>query len=197
MFLTDKEIKKYAEEHNMLEPFLPESLRYIENVKIFSKGLGSYGYDISLSAKEFFLVRPRKISINPKTHQEDVKLEQLDLHTDEYGSYFFMPGLSTCLGVSVEKFTMPNDITGVAWGKSSYARAGILANLCPIEAGWSGHLTLSLFNSNSVPCRIYANEGVAQVLFAQGGDICDTPYHERESGGKYTDEGEKVLIAKV
>jgi dCTP deaminase len=121
-------------------------------------------------------------------------LEPTSLHTGVDGSYFILPAHSYGLGVALEKLEVPNNITVICIGKSTYARCGIIANLTPAEAAWRGHLTLEFSNSSSADCRIYANEGVVQLLFLEG-EPCAVSYEARQ--GKYQDQAEIVTLAKV
>ncbi|MEL6136749.1 MAG: dCTP deaminase, partial [Cyanobacteria bacterium J06628_6] len=108
--------------------------------------------------------------------------------------YFILPAHSYGLGVALERLAMPDNITTICIGKSTYARCGIIANLTPAEAGWRGYLTLEFSNSSSADCRIYANEGVVQLLFLEG-EPCQVSYEARN--GKYQDQPEMVTIARV
>ncbi|MBD2141359.1 dCTP deaminase [Anabaena sp. FACHB-1250] len=161
---------------------------------VISYGLSSYGYDIRLSASEFRIFRhiPGTV-IDPKNFNPQ-NLESTQLHRDESGSYFILPAHSYGLGVALEKLQVPGNITVICIGKSTYARCGIIANLTPAEAAWRGHLTLEFSNSSSADCRIYANEGVVQLLFLEG-EPCAVNYETRQ--GKYQDQLEVVTIAKV
>ena len=161
---------------------------------VISYGLSSYGYDIRLSASEFLIFRhiPGTV-IDPKNFNPQ-NLESSQLHTDGSGSYFILPAHSYGLGVALEKLQVPSNITVICVGKSSYARCGIIANVTPAEAAWRGHLTLEFSNSSSADCRIYANEGVVQLLFLEG-EPCAVSYETRQ--GKYQDQPEFVTIARV
>jgi dCTP deaminase len=161
---------------------------------VISYGLSSYGYDIRLSASEFRIFRhiPGTV-IDPKNFNPQ-NLESTQLHTNESGSYFILPAHSYGLGVALEKLQVPANITVICIGKSTYARCGIIANLTPAEAAWRGHLTLEFSNSSSADCRIYANEGVVQLLFLEG-EPCAVNYETRQ--GKYQDQLEIVTIARV
>ena len=106
-------------------------------------------------------------------------LKETELHEDERGKYFIIPPYGYCLGVAVERLALPRDVTVVAVGKSTYARAGIMANITPAEAGWEGHLTLEISNCTALFNKIYANEGICQLLFYQG-DPCAVSYQERK-----------------
>ncbi|MEM9809541.1 MAG: dCTP deaminase, partial [Cyanobacteria bacterium P01_D01_bin.56] len=153
----------------MIAPFEPTLVRRLglngTNVPVISYGLSSFGYDIRLSSKEFRIFRhiPGTV-IDPKHFNPD-NLESTQLRTDEHGSYFILPAHSYGLGVALERLAIPDNITTICIGKSTYARCGIIANLTPAEAGWRGYLTLEFSNSSSADCRIYANEGVVQLLF--------------------------------
>ncbi|MEH2289604.1 MAG: dCTP deaminase [Nostoc sp.] len=161
---------------------------------VISYGLSSYGYDIRLSSAEFRIFRhiPGTV-VDPKNFNPQ-NLEPTALHTDVNGSYFILPAHSYGLGVALEKLEVPENITVICIGKSTYARCGIIANLTPAEAAWRGHLTLEFSNSSSADCRIYANEGVVQLLFLEG-EPCAVSYEARQ--GKYQDQLEIVTLAKV
>jgi dCTP deaminase len=194
-------ITKMAAE-GMIEPFEPKLIRKHQQnpdpalplQPVISYGLSSYGYDIRLSSAEFRIFRhiPGTV-VDPKNFNPE-NLEQTQLHTDNSGHYFILPAHSYGLGVALEKLKVPANITVICIGKSSYARCGIIANLTPAEAAWRGHLTLEFSNSSSADCRIYANEGVVQLLFLEG-EPCATSYDDRK--GKYQDQAEVVTLAKV
>ncbi|MEY2913929.1 MAG: hypothetical protein RLZZ184_3238 [Cyanobacteriota bacterium] len=184
----------------MISPFQPSLIRQIQPdlsqipQPVISYGLSSYGYDIRLSPSEFRIFRhiPGTV-IDPKNFNPQ-NLEFTRLHKDTNGKYFILPAHSYGLGVASEKLQVPENITVICIGKSSYARCGIIANLTPAEAGWRGHLTLEFSNSSSADCRIYANEGVVQLLFLEG-EPCAVNYETRQ--GKYQDQPERITLAKV
>lgn len=178
----------------MIFPFVDQSVRTLDGRSVLSYGLSSYGYDIRLSPKEFFTFRhlPGRV-VNPKKFNPD-NLEAVQLESDQDGDFFTIPAHSYGLGVSLEKLTMPADVTAVCVGKSTYARVGLIANITPVEAGWNGYLTLEFSNASSADCRIYAYEGVAQLLFFQG-ERCKTTYAERS--GKYQNQQDSVTLAKL
>lgn len=184
-------------ELGMISPFEPSQIRQVAepwNRKVISYGVSSYGYDIRLSAKEFFVFRhvPGQI-VNPKRFQ-DRQLETVELQHDEDGDFFVIPGNSYGLGVSLERLNIPPDITVLCVGKSTYARCGIIANVTPAEASWIGYLTLEFSNASSADCRVYANEGIVQLLFLKG-NPCETTYADRD--GKYQGQVESVVLPKV
>ena len=199
MLKNDRWIKKQAAK-GMIEPFAPKMVRKIESgpmgepLKVLSYGAGSYGYDLRLSPKDFLIFRhvPGTV-MNPKRFNA-ANLEPVRLQHDEDGSYFILPAHSYGLGVALEKLRMPPNITAICLGKSTYARLGIIANITPVEAAWEGHLTLEFSNSSGADCRVYAYEGVCQLLFFEG-DPCDTTYQDR--AGKYQGQAEVVVTAKV
>lgn len=194
MIKNDKWIKARAEE-GMIVPFVPQLVRqFIEGTKAISFGLSSYGYDIRLSPNDFQVFRhvPGTV-VNPKAFNPG-NLEPAQLQKDEFGEFFVLPAHSYGLGVAVERLDVPNNVTVICIGKSTYARAGIIANLTPAEAAWKGHLTLEFSNSSSADCRLYANEGIAQLLFFEG-EECEVSYEDRQ--GKYQDQPERVTLAKA
>jgi len=162
---------------------------------VISYGLSSYGYDLRLSGAEFRIFRhvPGTV-VDPKRFNPQ-NLEPTPLHQDKDGSEFFiLPGHSYGLGVALERLSVPENVTVLCIGKSTYARAGIIANLTPAEAGWRGHLTLEVSNSSPADCRIYANEGIVQLLFFES-EPCAISYEQRR--GKYQDQPEQVVFPRV
>jgi dCTP deaminase len=199
MIKNDVWIHKMATE-GMIQPFQPSLVRHLDTPEggisqpVISYGLSSYGYDIRLSPAEFRIFRHIPGTVVDPKHFSPDNLEPTALKTDESGSYFILPAHSYGLGVALEKISVPNNISVICIGKSTYARCGIIANLTPAEAGWRGHLTLEFSNSSSADCRIYANEGVVQLIFFEG-EPCQVSYETRQ--GKYQDQDERVTLAKV
>jgi dCTP deaminase len=193
MLKNDKWIAEQAQK-GMISPFEPSLVRRVDNLPAISFGLSSFGYDIRLSPKDFRTFRhiPGTI-LNPKQFNPE-NLEPAYLHTDEDGSYFILPGHSYGLGVALEHLSVPDNITVLCIGKSTYCRCGIIANLSPAEASWRGHLTLEFSNASPADARIYANEGVVQLLFLEG-DACEVSYETRQ--GKYQDQLETVTLPRV
>jgi len=181
-------------ETGMIEPFQPSQVRSIENNPVISFGLSSFGYDIRLSPKDFRIFRhiPGTV-VDPKKFTPD-NLEAAKLHTEGKDSFFILPAHSYGLGVALERLSMPENITAICMGKSTMARVGVIANITPVEAGWRGYLTLEFSNSSSADCRVYANEGIVQLLFLEG-EPCSISYHSRQ--GKYQDQIEAVTIARI
>jgi len=178
----------------MINPFQPTLVRQVAGVPVISYGLSSYGYDLRLSPSDFRIFRHIPGTVVDPKNFNPANLELAELHTDVNGSYFILPAHSYGLGVALERLEIPENVTVICVGKSTYARTGLIANITPAEAGWRGHLTLEFSNSSSADCRIYANEGVVQLLFLEGAP-CAVSYETRR--GKYQDQQEQVTLAKV
>ncbi|MDR1400937.1 MAG: dCTP deaminase [Endomicrobium sp.] len=185
MIKNDKWIKKMSFEHRMIEPFEGKQVR---DGKI-SFGTSSYGYDMRLSNEFMFIKKELKGKVlDPKKPHEklfkNIKVED----------YIEISPNSMVLGKTIEYFRIPKDILAIAFGKSTYARCGIFVNITPFEPEWEGYVTISIANISSVSVRVYVNEGIAQVLFLETGDICEISYADRE--GKYQKQ-KTIALAKV
>jgi dCTP deaminase len=157
-----------------------------------SFGLSSYGYDLSLSGDDFRVFKRVPGAIMDPHEFDASHLEQAELRDELSGRYFILPAHSYALGVVKEYISMPTDILGICIGKSTYARLGIICNMTPVEPGWEGHLTLELSNSSGADCKIYADEGICQILFFQG-----EPCAEAYGDGKYQGQAQEVTIARM
>ncbi|MCB1916551.1 MAG: dCTP deaminase [Rhodocyclaceae bacterium] len=173
---SDKWIRRMAEQGAMIEPFAPDLVRQTERGKIVSYGTSSYGYDVRC-ANEF------KIFTNINSTIVDPKAFDERNFVDFVGDVCIIPPNSFALARTVEYFRIPRNILTVCLGKSTYARCGIIVNVTPLEPEWEGHVTLEFSNTTPLPAKIYADEGVAQMLFFESDEICDTSYKDR--GGKY------------
>lgn len=193
MILPDLEIAKIAGRGGIV-PFVPHQVRHDGHRPVISYGLSSFGYDIRLSPHDFRIFRHVPGTVVDPKNFNPANLETANLHSDPSGDFFILPAHSYGLGVAIERLEVPDNVTIVCLGKSTYARAGIIANLTPAESGWKGYLTLEFSNSSSADCRMYAREGVVQLLFFEG-DPCKVSYDDRR--GKYQDQGEEVTIARV
>ena len=202
--LSDREIKELCQgDRPMLSPFTAKQIRQIPAGKAISFGLSSYGYDLRLAPNDFRIFKDRTIwqklrlqktpIIDPKNFDGNL-LYPTPLHRDLTGEYFVMPPHSSALGVSIERLDMPRNITGICLGKSTYARSAITPFVTPIEAGWRGYPTLEIGNNTDLPCKVYANEGVLQMVFNHGAD-CETSYGDRS--GKYQDQACEVTLARA
>lgn len=173
---SDKWIKKMSQDHNMIEPFEAGQIKVSNNQKIVSYGTSSYGYDVRC-ADEF------KIFTNINSSIVDPKSFDDKNFVDFKGDVCIIPPNSFALARTVEKFKIPRDTLVVCLGKSTYARCGIIVNVTPLEPEWEGYVTLEFSNTTPLPAKIYANEGVAQMLFFQSDEECETSYADK--GGKY------------
>jgi dCTP deaminase len=191
MLLNDLQIRELAEA-GMITPFVPEKIRKVDDIAAISFGASSYGYDLRLASDQFKSFRhiPGTV-INPKWFNPK-NLEDDPLHTDEDGSFFIARHHSYSLAYVYDYLKIPEDITVLFIGKSTYARCGIIVNTTPAEAGWEGHLTLEISNSADADVRIYAMEGICQALFFRG-EPCLKPYGQ----GKYQNQAAGVTLARV
>ncbi|HEY8522023.1 MAG TPA: dCTP deaminase [Gammaproteobacteria bacterium] len=173
---SDRWIKRMAREHGMIEPFEPEQVRANGSERIVSYGVSSYGYDVRC-ADEF------KIFTNINTTIVDPKKFDERSFVDFKGPVCVIPPNSFALARTVEYFRIPRNVLTICLGKSTYARCGIIVNVTPLEPEWEGHVTLEFSNTTPLPAKIYANEGVAQMLFFESDEVCEISYKDR--GGKY------------
>ncbi|RRJ97032.1 dCTP deaminase [Opitutaceae bacterium TAV4] len=194
MILNDRQITAFARE-GMIRPFVPELVREEAAAhRVLSYGLSSFGYDLRLSPREFQVFRHVPGTVLDPKRFNPRNLEKVPLETDEHGRYFILPARSYGLGVAIEKLSLPDNVTAICVGKSTYARCGIIANVTPAEAGWSGHLTLEFSNASAADCRIYAGEGIVQMLFFSA-ESCATSYKTR--AGKYQHQRQRITLPKV
>jgi dCTP deaminase len=192
--LCDKEIRQLAEDEEMIVPFQDRLVSKENGRRILSYGLSSYGYDIRLSPEQCLIFgRISEGECDPKDFKPEI-LTNAELLEDEKGKYFLLPPYGYCLGVARERLKLPRDVTVVAVGKSTYARSGILVNITPAESGWEGYLTLEISNCTGLFNRIYADEGVTQLLFYRG-NPCEVSYQDRK--GKYQNQAPEVVFSKV
>jgi len=173
---SDKWIRRMAQEQGMIEPFVPDQVRNSKQGKIISYGTSSYGYDVRCSDEFKIFTNINSAIVDPKAFSED---SFVDVQSD----VCIIPPNSFALARTVEFFRIPRDVLTICLGKSTYARCGIIVNVTPLEPEWEGHVTLEFSNTTPLPAKIYANEGVAQMLFFGGDEVCATSYKDR--GGKY------------
>lgn len=177
---ADKWIQRMAENGGLIEPFVSGQVRE----GVISYGVSSYGYDIRV-ADEF------KVFTNVHSTIVDPKNFDPTAYVDFKGEVCTIPPNSFVLARSVEYIRMPRNVTGIVLCKSTYIRAGVLIPTTVLEAGWEGIITLEISNVTPLPARIYANEGIAQVLFFEGDEECATSYADRR--GKYQKQDGLVL----
>jgi dCTP deaminase len=173
---SDRWIRRMAETGGMIEPFEPGQVRTAHGARIVSFGTSSYGYDVRC-ANEF------KIFTNINSTIVDPKDFDRGSFVDFTGEVCLIPPNSFALARTVEYFRIPRNVLTVCLGKSTYARCGIIVNVTPLEPEWEGHVTLEFSNTTPLPAKIYANEGVAQMLFFESDEVCEVSYKDR--GGKY------------
>ena len=186
MIKADKWIKRMAELHGMISTFEPEQVRKKSTGKIISHGTSSYGYDVR-SATEF------KIFTNINSAIVDPKNFSDTSFVDVQSDVCIIPPNSFALARSIEYFRIPRNTLVICVGKSTYARCGIIVNVTPLEPEWEGHITLEFSNTTPLPAKIYANEGVAQMLFLSSDEECETSYKDRK--GKY--QGQKGVTLPI
>lgn len=168
----DHWIRKMAQEQGMIEPFT-ESLK---RDGVISYGLSSYGYDLRITDEFKIFTNVYSAVVDPKNFSSS---SFVDIKTD----VAIIPPNSFALARSVEYFRIPRKVLCVCLGKSTYARTGIVVNVTPFEPGWEGHVTIEISNTTPLPAKIYANEGIAQVLFFEADEECEVSYADRN--GKY------------
>jgi len=183
----DHWIKTMVEKYQMIDPFAPQQVKSIDRKRIVSYGTSSYGYDVRC-AKEF------KIFTNINSAVVDPKNFDINSFVDVTTDVCIIPPNSFVLARTIEYFKIPRNVLTICLGKSTYARCGIIVNVTPLEPEWEGHVTLEFSNTTPLPAKIYANEGVAQMLFYEADEICEISYKDR--GGKY--QGQKgVTLPKA
>jgi len=169
---ADKWIRKMALEHRMIEPFVDEQVQ----AGVVSYGLSSYGYDIRVADEFKVFTNINSTVIDPKGFDPR---SFVDLKAD----VCIVPPNSFALARTIEYFRIPRDVLTICLGKSTYARCGIIVNVTPFEPEWEGTVTLEISNTTPLPAKIYANEGIAQVLFFQSDEVCERSYADKS--GKY------------
>jgi dCTP deaminase len=194
--LNDKQITKLAE-NDIFMPFVGEKKRTLDDgTKAISYGLSQAGYDIRLSSDHFLIVDGKAVKgtnkgeLDAKLFNNSIPYEAPLIHSNS-GEYFRLPPHSYGMGISYELISMPDYIMGICDGKSTYARCGIIINVTPIEPGWSGYLTISISNPTAFPARIYANEGIVQVMLMEIEEV------GQAYTGNYQNQGANVQVAAV
>lgn len=173
--ICDLEIIERAKQ-GMIEPFAATQIKEISGKKIISYGVSSYGYDMRISDEFKIFTNVNNSIVDPKNFDEKS-------YVDFKGDVCIIPPNSFVLAKSVEYFRIPRDILTICVGKSTYARCGIIVNVTPFEPQWEGYVTIEISNTTPLPAKIYANEGIAQVIFFRASQICQISYADK--GGKY------------
>ena len=184
---SDKWIKDMAKNHKMIEPFQADQVKINNGEKIVSYGTSSYGYDVRCDDEFKVFTNINSTMVDPKNFDDK---SFIDIKSD----VCTIPPNSFALARTVEYFRIPRQVLTLCLGKSTYARCGIIVNVTPLEPEWEGHVTLEFSNTTSLPAKIYANEGVAQFIFLESDEVCETSYKDR--AGKY--QGQKgVTLPKT
>ncbi len=185
--LSDKWIIKQCKKNRIIEPYVDTQIRKVGDTPVISYGVSSYGYDIRVSNRFRIFTNVHGTVVDPKNFDPNGLVEVED-------DICIIPPNSFALAISVEYFRIPEDVLTVCVGKSTYARCGMIVNVTPFEPGWEGHAVLEI--SNTTPChaKVYAGEGIAQVLFFKGEQQCQTTYADRK--GKYQNQ-QKIELPLV
>ena len=173
---SDQWIRRMAEDHGMIDPFEAGQVRSSGNHRLVSYGTSSYGYDVRCADEFKIFTNINSVIVDPKYFDEN---SFIDLKANEC----VIPPNSFVLARTVEYFRIPRSVLTVCLGKSTYARCGIIINVTPLEPEWEGHVTIEISNSTPLPAKIYANEGIAQMLFFESDEVCEISYKDRD--GKY------------
>ncbi len=180
---ADSWIRKMAQEQRMIEPFVENQVRD----GVVSYGLSSYGYDIRVADEFKIFTNVFSAIVDPKNFDNQSMI-------DFKGDVCVIPPNSFALARTIEYFRIPRSILTICVGKSTYARCGIIVNVTPFEPEWEGFVTLEISNTTPLPAKIYANEGIAQVLFFDGDEICEVSYADRK--GKYQNQ-QSILLPRL
>lgn len=172
---SDRWIRERAAE-GMIQPFEPEQVSSLDGQRVISYGTSSYGYDVRCAPEFKIFTNIHSAIVDPKGFSEKS-------FVDVKGDFCIIPPNSFALSCTLEFFQIPRDVLALCLGKSTYARCGIIVNVTPLEPEWEGHVTLEFSNTTSLPAKIYANEGVAQMIFLQSDEPCEQSYLDRQ--GKY------------
>ena len=183
---SDQWIRRMAEQAGMISPFEPGQVRTRQGEKIVSYGTSSYGYDVRCADEFKIFTNINSAVVDPKNFDNN---SFLDVKAD----VCIVPPNSFVLARTVEYFKIPRNVLTICLGKSTYARCGIIVNVTPLEPEWEGHVTLEFSNTTNLPAKIYAHEGVAQMLFLESDEVCQTSYADR--GGKY--QGQKGVTLPI
>ena len=174
---SDRWIRQMARDHGMIEPFEAVQVRSSgDGAKRISYGTSSYGYDVRCAPDFKIFTNINSAVVDPKNFCDSS-------FVNYHGEVCIIPPNSFALAHTIEYFRIPRNVLTICLGKSTYARCGIIVNVTPLEPEWEGHVTLEFSNTTTLPAKIYANEGVAQMLFFESDEVCEVSYKDR--GGKY------------
>lgn len=185
MIKPDRWIIDMCERHKMIVPYEKSKVKKCGDNKLISYGTSSYGYDIRLANEFQVFTNINNTVVDPKNFDPKSM-------TKIVGDKCIIPPNSFALGRTVERFKIPRNVMTICVGKSTYARCGIITNVTPFEPGWEGYATLEISNTTSLPAIVYANEGIAQLLFFESDEHCLQPYE-----GKYQNQGEEIVSPRL
>lgn len=189
MIKADKWIRRMALEQDMIAPFVDHQERFNERYeKAISYGLSSYGYDIRVG-NEF------RVFTNMYAQTVDPKAFSLQTFVEARTDVCIIPPNSFALARTLERFKVPRNVLVVCIGKSTYARCGLVVGITPFEPEWEGYATIEISNTTPLPAKVYANEGIAQALFFESDEVCETSYADRE--GKYQNQASEIVSPRV
>src|SRR3990167_508580 len=183
---SDKWIRHMVDQHGMIDPFVPGQVRHTNSGKTISHGTSSYGYDVRCAREFKVFTNINSAIVDPKNFCET---SFVNVESD----VCIIPPNSFALARSIEYLCVPRNVLVICVGKSTYARCGIIVNVTPLEPEWEGHITLEFSNTTPLPAKIYANEGVAQLLFLESDEICEQSY--KDKSGKY--QGQKGVTLPI
>ena len=176
---SDKWIRRMVAEQQMIEPFEPFQVKEVGGKRVVSYGTSSYGYDIRCSTEFKIFTNINSTIVDPKAFDEKN-------FVDYRGDVCIIPPNSFALARTVEYFRIPRNVLTICLGKSTYARCGIIVNVTPLEPTWEGYLTIEISNTTPLPAKVYSGEGIAQLLFFEGTEVCEVAYADRK--GKYQNQ---------
>jgi dCTP deaminase len=185
--MPDTWITRMAREHGLIAPFEPRQVRAVEGKPVVSYGVSSYGYDVRVGDEFRIFTNVHNNIVDPKAFDVRSLVEFKGPHCD-------IPPNCFALGLTLEAFRIPPNVLALCVGKSTYARCGIIVNVTPFEPGWEGRAVLEISNTTPLPARVYAFEGIAQVLFFESATPCEVTYADRR--GKYQGQ-QHIVLPKV
>jgi dCTP deaminase len=193
--LCDEQIRWLAENRQMIDPFVPRAVRQNDKgERVLSYGLGSMGYDFRVRPEwKVFTPTGRNVLVDPKKIEDAAFVHVEREHVD-------IPPNGFVLASSIERFVIPDDVICIDFTKSSYARCGVAMQMTPLEPGWTGYVTVEIGNTTPHPARVYANEGIGQVLFLKGSAPCAKTYANKNKdgeAGKYQDQPASIVLPRM
>jgi len=185
---NDRWIIEQATLYNLINPFQPTQISNVDGRKVISYGVTSYGYDFRVAPEWKIFHNAHSAVVDPKVFNEKAFI-------DVVGDECIIPPNSFVLCRTIERFKIPRSVLTVCLGKSTYARCGLIINVTPFEPEWEGYATIEISNTTPLPAKVYANEGIGQILFLEADEPCLTSYADRK--GKYQGQSSEVVPARM